>query len=219
MDKIDIIFFVIYFSELGIYRLSERLNKEVKMTNLIGKQLDEFKVNAFQAGKDFFQVTNEDLKGHWSVLFFYPGDFTFVCPTELEALAEEYENFKKAGCEVYSVSTDSEFVHMEWQKTSPAVSKAKYVMLADRAFELSRMLGVLNEEEGQAYRGSFVINPDGIITAYEIHDMGIGRSPKELLRKVEASKFVNEHGDKVCPANWMPGEDTLTPGMDLVGTI
>lgn len=189
------------------------------MKNLIGRTLDEFKVRAYQDGKDFFDVTDQCLKGHWSVLFFYPGDFTFVCPTELEALAKEYDNFKKAGCEVYSVSTDSEFVHMEWHKQSPAVSQAKYVMLSDRSFVLSKMLGILVEEEGQALRGSFVINPDGVITAYEIHDMGIGRSAKELLRKVEASKFVYEHGDKVCPANWEPGDDTLTPGQDLVGKI
>ena len=188
------------------------------MSNFIGKKLEEFVVPAYHNG-EFVQYSDKDLLGKWSVLFFYPGDFTFVCPTELEDLANYYDEFQKIGAEVYSVSTDSEFVHKAWKDKSDAVSKVNYPMLADRAFVLSNMLGVLIPEDGQALRGSFVINPLGEIVAYEIHSPGIGRSAKELLRKVKAAQFVHEHGDQVCPANWEPGDETLTPGIDLVGEI
>ena len=188
------------------------------MNNLIGKKLEEFSVPCYH-NEEFINVTNDDLKGKWSVLFFYPGDFTFVCPTELEDLANHYEEFKAIDTEIYSVSTDSEFTHKAWKDASEAISKVKYPMLADRAFVLSEMFGVLIEGEGQALRGSFIVNPEGEIVAYEIHSPGIGRNAKELLRKVKAAQYVNKHGDQVCPANWEPGEETLTPGIDLVGKI
>lgn len=188
------------------------------MENLIGHKIENVKA-PYYLDKAFGEVTTSDLEGKWSVFFFYPGDFTFVCPTELEDLANYYEKFKKLNCEIYSVSTDSEFTHKAWHDTSEAVGKVNYPMVADRNLQLSKEFGVLMEEEGQALRGTFIINPRREIVAYEIHSPGIGRSAKELLRKVEASQFVHEHGDKVCPANWEPGDETLTPGIDLVGKI
>jgi len=188
------------------------------MENLINKSLDDFKVNAYHNGQ-FIQVTKDDTLGHWSVFFFYPADFTFVCPTELGDLADYYDDFKDIGCEIYSVSEDTHFVHKAWAASSDTIKKIKYPMLADPAGKLARFFGVLVEEEGQALRGTFIVNPEGKIKAYEIHDMGIGRNAAELLRKVQAAKFVEEHGDQVCPAKWKPGEETLTPSLDLVGLL
>lgn len=188
------------------------------MSNLIGKKVEEFSVPSFH--EDTFKtVTNKDLEGKWSVFFFYPGDFTFVCPTELEDLANYYPKFQELGCEVYGVSTDSEFVHKAWKDTSAAISKVNYHLLSDRAFRLSEIFGVLIPGEGQALRGSFVVNPDGEIVAYEVHAPGLGRDAKELLRKVEMAQFVYKHGDSVCPAAWNPGDEILKPGIDLVGKI
>ena len=188
------------------------------MGNLINKTIGEFKVQAFYQGK-FMDVTREDTLGHWSVFFFYPADFTFVCPTELGDLADFYEEFKEAGCEIYSVSEDTHFVHKAWADASDTIKKIQYPMLGDPAGKLAREFGVLDEEAGQAFRGTFILNPDGKIKAYEIHDMGIGRNAQELLRKVQAARFVEEHGDQVCPAKWKPGEETLTPSLDLVGML
>lgn len=185
--------------------------------SLIGKNVSEFRVEAYQ-NERFITVTDKDLLGHWSVIVFYPADFTFVCPTELEDLQNTYEEFKKEGCEVYSVSCDTHFVHKAWHDTSDRISKVEYPMLGDPTGKLARDFGVMIEEEGLALRGSFVIDPEGVIKAYEIHDNGIGRSAKELLRKVQAAKFAAEHGE-VCPANWKPGSDTLKPGIDLVGKL
>lgn len=187
--------------------------------NMIGQEIGDFKVTAYDSKGKFIDVEKEDLRGKWSVFFFYPGDFTFVCPTELEDLAENYEKFQKIGCDVYSVSTDSEFVHKAWHDESKAIGKVPFTMLSDRTRQLGDMFGVYVPEEGQNLRGTFIINPDLKISAYEIHDMGIGRDALSLLRKVEASQFVFEHGDKVCPAKWAPGDETLTPGIDLVGKI
>jgi peroxiredoxin len=191
---------------------------EVKMQNLIGLKLEEFNVPFYQ-NNDFGQLNTSDLKGKWSVFFFYPGDFTFVCPTELEDIASIYDKFKDINCEVFGISTDSEFAHKQWHETSDAVGKVQYPLLSDRNFQLSKFFGVLIEEEGQALRGTFIVNPDLEVVAYEVHQPGIGRNAGELLRKVQAAQFVYEHGDKVCPANWHPGEDTLEPGIDLVGRI
>ena len=160
-----------------------------------------------------------DLLGHWSVLFFYPADFTFVCPTELKDLGEHYEEFLEEDCQIYSVSEDTHFVHKAWADASETIRNLPYVMLADPAGKLARQFGVLLEEEGQALRATFLLNPAGEVVLYEIHDLGIGRSAAELLRKVQAARFVAEHGDQVCPANWHPGEDTLTPSLDLVGLL
>jgi peroxiredoxin len=185
--------------------------------SLIGKKINEFKATAYQNG-EFINVTSDNLRRKWSVVVFYPADFTFVCPTELEDLAEHYEKFKAEGCEVYSVSTDTHFVHKAWHDTSERIKKIQFPMVADPTGKISREFEVLVEEEGLALRGSFVINPEGVIVAYEVHDMGIGREASELLRKLQAAKFVAEHGE-VCPAKWQPGKETLKPSIDLVGKL
>ncbi len=185
---------------------------------LIGKEVSDFTVKAFVDG-EFKDVSKSDLLGKWSVFVFYPADFTFICPTELEDLADLYEEFKKIGAEVYSVSTDSHFVHKAWHDASDTIKKIKFPMLADPTGKLSRDFEVYIEEEGVALRGSFIINPAGKIVAYEVNDNSIGRDAAELLRKVQAAQYVAEHGDEVCPARWRPGSKTLKPGIDLVGKI
>lgn len=185
---------------------------------LIGKKVEEFTAEAYHNG-EITKVTNESIKGKWSVFFFYPADFTFVCPTELEDLADNYQEFKNIGCEIYSVSTDTAFVHKAWHDTSKAIGKIKYPMIADPTGKLSRMFDVMIEDAGLALRGSFIVNPEGVIKAYEVHDLGIGRDASELLRKVQAAQFVEAHGDKVCPAKWKPGKETLAPSLDLIGKI
>lgn len=186
--------------------------------SLIGKKVSDFKVKAFHNG-EFIDVTREDLKGKWSVFVFYPADFTFVCPTELGDLADNYDKFKEIGCEVYSVSTDSHFVHKAWHDASDTIKKIKYPMLADPTGKLSRDFDVYIEEDGMALRGSFVISPDGEIVSYEVNATNIGREASELLRKVQAAQFVRDHDGEVCPAKWRPGEKTLKPSLNLVGKI
>jgi peroxiredoxin (alkyl hydroperoxide reductase subunit C) len=186
--------------------------------SLIGKEVKDFKVKAY-IEKDFKEVTKDNILGKWSVFFFYPADFTFVCPTELEDLAEKYEDFKKTGCEVYSVSCDTHFVHKAWHDASKTIQKIQYPMLADPTGALARDFEVMIEEDGLSERGSFIVNPEGKIVAYEITAGNIGRNAEELFRKVQAAQFVAEHGDQVCPARWKPGAKTLTPGIDLVGSI
>lgn len=160
-----------------------------------------------------------DYKGKWLVLFFYPADFTFVCPTELEEMANLYDDFKKEGAEVLSISTDTVYVHKAWHDTSSAIRKINFPMVADPTGELSQLFGVYLPNDGLALRGSFIIDPDGHVKAMEVHDNSVGRSGKELIRKLRAAKFVREHKGEVCPANWTPGEKTLKPGLDLVGKI
>ena len=186
--------------------------------SLIGKEISDFTVQAY-AGGAFREVKKSDVLGKWAVFFFYPADFTFVCPTELGDLEDFYQEFKENDCEIYSVSEDTHFVHKAWADASDTIKRIEYPMLGDPAGKLAREFGVLDEEEGQAFRGTFILNPEGKIKAYEIHDMGIGRNAQELLRKVQAARFVEEHGDQVCPAKWKPGEETLTPSLDLVGML
>lgn len=186
--------------------------------SLIGRKIEEFKVQAYHNG-NFKEVSKEDVLGKWSIFFFYPADFTFVCPTELGDLADHYEEFKKIGSEIYSVSEDTHFVHKAWADATETIGKIQYPMLADPTGKLARMFEVLIEEEGLALRGTFIVNPEGEIQAYEVHQNGIGRNAEELLRKVQAAQFVAEHGDQVCPANWTPGEETLVPSLDLVGKL
>ena len=186
--------------------------------SLIGKEINEFKVQAYQNG-EFKEVTREDLLGKWNVFFFYPADFTFVCPTELEDLANLYESFQKINCEIYSVSCDTHFVHKAWHDTSKRIQKIQYPMLADPTATLAKDLDVYIESEGVAERGTFIINPEGKVVAYEVIAGNVGRNGDELLRRVQASQFVAEHGDEVCPAKWQPGEETLKPSLDLVGIL
>ncbi len=160
-----------------------------------------------------------EFKGKWLVMIFYPADFTFICPTELEETAEHYDEFKELNAEVLSISTDTVFVHKAWHDNSPAIKKIKFPMVADPTGKLCREFGTYIDGEGLSLRGSFIIDPDGVLKAYEIHDNSIGRSAKELLRKLQAAKFVREAGGEVCPASWEPGKKTLRPGLDLVGKI
>lgn len=186
--------------------------------SLLNTELLPFKAQAFHNGK-FIELTEKDLLGHWSVVFFYPADFTFVCPTELEDLAEQYEEFKKLGVEIYSVSTDTHFTHKAWHSSSNAVGKVQFPMIGDPTQKISRNFEVLIEEDGVAERGTFVMNPEGKIVIMEHHDGGIGRDAQELLRKVKAAQYIAGHPGQVCPAKWQPGAETLTPSLDLVGKI
>jgi peroxiredoxin (alkyl hydroperoxide reductase subunit C) len=188
------------------------------MTPIINSQLPEFKAEAFQ-NSNFKTVTEKDVLGKWAIFFFYPADFTFVCPTELEDMADKYAKFQELGVEVYSVSTDTHFVHKAWHDASATIRKINYPMLADPTGALSRAFGVYIEEAGLAYRGTFVVNPEGKIKVAEIHDNGIGRNADELLRKVEAAQFVAAHPNEVCPAKWHKGDATLKPSIDLVGKL
>ena len=184
----------------------------------VGLPIPDFKLEAYHDDQ-IIKVKLSEYRGRWLILFFYPADFTFVCPTELEELADHYEEIKKLGGEVLSVSTDTVYVHKAWHNDSAAIGKVKFPMVADPTGKLSKAFGVYITEEGVALRGSFVVDPDGVLQAMEVHADGIGRSAKELLRKLQAAKFVAEHGDQVCPAGWNPGDDTLKPGLDLVGKI
>ena len=186
--------------------------------SLLNSEVLPFEAQAFHNG-NFVSVSDADLKGRWSVVFFYPADFTFVCPTELEDLADNYAAFQKLGVEIYAVSTDSHFTHKAWHESSPAVGKVQFPMVGDPTQRLSRNFDVLIEAEGMAERGTFVINPEGRIVIKEHHDSGIGRDAGELLRKVEAAQYVAANPGQVCPAKWRPGEATLTPSLDLVGKI
>jgi len=184
----------------------------------VGQPVAEFEMAAFQ-NDEVKDIKLSDFKGKWVVLMFYPADFTFVCPTELEDMAALYPKFQEAGAEVISVSTDTAFVHKAWHDTSDAIGKVDYLMGADPTGAVSQLFDVYIDDEGLALRGTFIIDPDGVLKTAEIHDLGIGRSAAETLRKLNAAKFVHEFGDQVCPANWTPGADTLTPGLDLVGKI
>lgn len=186
--------------------------------SIINTAVKPFKATAYHGGK-FVEVTDADLKGKWSVVCFYPADFTFVCPTELGDLADHYAQFKKLGVEVYSVSTDTHFTHKAWHDTSDTIKKIEYPMIGDPTGAITRNFDVMIEEDGLALRGTFVINPEGVIKVAEIHDLGIGRSASELLRKVQAAQYVATHDGEVCPASWQPGAETLTPSLDLVGKI
>ena len=184
----------------------------------IGQKITDFEFDAYY-NSDVAKQKLSDFKGKWLVLLFYPADFTFICPTELEEAANYYDEFKKAGAEVLSISTDTVYVHKAWHDVSPSIKKIKFPMVADPTGKICKEFGTYIEEAGLFLRGTFIIDPDGILKAYEIHDNSIGRSAKEILRKVQAAKFVRENKGEVCPASWEPGKKTLKPGLDLVGKI
>ncbi len=188
------------------------------MQTLINTQIQDFKVQAYHNG-EFREVTRDDLQGKWGIFFFYPADFTFVCPTELGDMADNYAAFKEMGVEVYSVSTDTHFTHKAWHDASDTIKKINFPMLADPTGKLSRDFGVYIEEEGLAYRGTFLVNPEGQIKLAEVNDNGIGRNADELLRKVKAAQYIAANPNEVCPAKWKEGAATLKPGLDLVGKI
>lgn len=186
--------------------------------SLINTEIKPFRSTAFRNG-DFVDISDADLRGGWSVVFFYPADFTFVCPTELGDLADNYAAFKALGVEIYSVSTDTHFTHKAWHDTSDTIAKIEYVMVGDPTGVISRNFEVMIEETGLADRGTFVIDPDGRIQIIEINAGGVGRNATELLRKVKAAQHVHNHPGEVCPAKWEEGEATLAPSLDLVGKI
>jgi peroxiredoxin len=186
--------------------------------SLINTQIKPFTAQAYKGGK-FVEVSDADLKGKWSVVFFYPADFTFVCPTELEDLADNYATFQRLGVEIYSVSTDTHFSHKAWHDSSPAIGKIQYTMVGDPSGVITNNFGVMREGVGLADRGTFLIDPEGVIQFVEVTAEGIGRNAIELLRKIKAAQYVASHPGEVCPAKWEEGEKTLAPSLDLVGKI
>ncbi len=186
--------------------------------SLIGKEVLPFQASAFRNG-NFVDVSQEDFKGKWSVVCFYPADFTFVCPTELEDLQNQYETLKGLGVEVYSVSTDTHFTHKAWHDTSDAIGKITYTMIGDPSHTISRNFDVLDEASGLADRGTFIIDPDGVIQSVEINAGGIGRDASIVVSKIKAAQYVRNHPGEVCPAKWQEGGETLKPSLDLVGKI
>lgn len=189
----------------------------------IGEKIEDMKFEVFYKD-DIRKMSFSDFKEKWLVLLFYPADFTFICPTELEQAAERYEKFKELGAEVISVSTDTAFSHLAWHNSSPAIGKIKFPMAADPSGKICRYFGTYIDEEGNpdqglSLRGTFIISPEGILKAMDIHDNSIGRNADEILRKLEASIYVYGHEGEVCPASWKPGDKTLKPGKDLVGKI
>jgi peroxiredoxin (alkyl hydroperoxide reductase subunit C) len=184
----------------------------------LNMEAPSFKAMAMQEGH-FKEVDLKDYKGKFVVLFFYPADFTFVCPTELEDMAEKYQKIKELGGEVLSISTDTHFVHLAWYESSPRISKIKFPMVADPTHEISKAYDVLRDGQGVADRATIIIDPDGLIKGIEITDEPIGRNADELVRKIEALKFARENPGIACPAKWEPGKETLKPGEDLVGKL
>lgn len=193
------------------------------MSTMIGKEIQPFVATAFKPsakGKgEFIDVTDGDVRGDWAVFFFYPADFTFVCPTELEDLADQYGTLKGMGVEVYSVSTDTHFSHKAWHETSDKIGKIEFPMLGDQNHTISNIFGVLREGQGLADRATFVVDPDGVIQLMEITSEGVGRNAKELVRKIKAAQYVRANPGQVCPAKWEEGEETLAPSLDLVGKL
>ena len=185
---------------------------------IIGEQIIDTELDIYQNG-DIKKVNLSDYRGKWLIMFFYPADFTFVCPTEIEDLAKHYAEIQSIGAEVLTISTDTAFAHKAWHDQSQAVGQVRFPMGADPTGKISKACGVYIPSEGLALRGTFIVDPDGILKAYEVNDNSIGRNIEETIRKVKAAQFVAEHGDKVCPANWHPGEETLTPGVDLINKI
>ncbi|MBI5803242.1 redoxin domain-containing protein [Candidatus Pacearchaeota archaeon] len=184
----------------------------------INQRAPDFEAKALHENK-IKDVKLSDYREKWVVLFFYPGDFTFICPTELGELADNHQKFRELNTEILSVSTDSEFVHKAWYDISTMVKKIQYPMIADPTGKIAKSYGVYIWNEGVALRGTFIINPNGILKAFEIHDNSIGRNTEELLRKVQAAQYTESHNGEVCPASWKPGKETLKPGLDLVGKI
>lgn len=185
---------------------------------LVNTQIKPFNAMAFKNG-EFFDITDEDVKGKWAVFFFYPADFTFVCPTELGDLADKYEEFQKRDVEIYAVSTDTHFSHKAWHETSDTIGKIQYTMIGDPTGLITRNFEVMRENAGLADRGTFLVDPEGVIQAMEITAEGIGRDAEDLLRKVKAAQYVAANPGEVCPAAWKEGEETLAPSLDLVGKI
>ncbi len=207
----------------GLKMQNEKNNQNLSLNfgTLVGKKAPDFMAKAFHQNK-FKDLRLSQLRGKWTILAFYPGDFTFICPTELSRFADFYSDFKKLNAEVLSVSTDSEHVHKAWWDVSPMIKKISYPMVADTSGKISKLYGVYIAEgadEGRSLRATFIIDPDGIIRSADVHDNSIGRSVKEILRKLQAASYVREHGGEVCPVEWETGQKTLKPGIGLVGKL
>ena len=185
---------------------------------LINKQIKPFTATAYKNGT-FIPVSDADIKGKWAIFFFYPADFTFVCPTELGDLADHYEELQRLGVEVFSVSTDTHFTHKAWHDSSDTIGKIQYAMIGDPTLQISTNFEVLREDQGLADRGTFLVDPDGVVQFTEVTAEGIGRNAAELVRKVKAAQHVRNHPGEVCPAKWEEGEETLAPSRELVGKI
>jgi peroxiredoxin (alkyl hydroperoxide reductase subunit C) len=188
----------------------------------VGQIVPDFEMEAyFPKKKDFGKISLQETRGSkkWLVLFFYPADFTFVCPTELQDVANEYSTLQKLGCEVVSVSTDTKFSHLAWQTSEKLLEKVEYPMGADPTGKISRLFGVYDEATGLALRGTFMINPEGKLVASEINFYNVGRNAKELLRKMKANSYLVTHPDEACPARWEEGSKTLKPSAKIVGKI
>ncbi|ENN85275.1 Alkyl hydroperoxide reductase subunit C [Rhizobium freirei PRF 81] len=186
--------------------------------SVLNTAVKPFKAQAFKQGK-FIEVTEADIAGKWAVFFFYPADFTFVCPTELGDVADHYAELQRLGVEVFSISTDTHFTHKAWHDSSETIGKIQYAMIGDPTGAITRNFDVMREAEGLADRGTFVVDPDGVIQAMEITAEGIGRNAVDLLRRIKAAQYVRSHPGEVCPAKWEEGEKTLAPSLHLVGKI
>ncbi|MFV0463112.1 MAG: alkyl hydroperoxide reductase subunit C [Nostocoides sp.] len=186
--------------------------------SLINTTIKPFAATGYRNG-EFVDVTSDDIAGKWAIFFFYPADFTFVCPTELGDLEDTYAELQKLGVEVFSVSTDTHFTHKAWHDSSETIGKITYTMLGDPTQQLSRNFKILRKNEGLSDRGTFLVDPDGVIQFHEVTAEGIGRNAAELLRKAKAAVYVRNHPGEVCPAKWEEGEATLAPSLDLVGKI
>ena len=186
--------------------------------SLINTPIKPFRAKAYHNGS-FVDVSDATVKGKWVIFFFYPADFTFVCPTELGDLADRYAELQAMGVEVYGVSTDTHFTHKAWHDTSDTIKRVRYPMIGDPPGALTRNFGVMVEETGLAQRGTFLVDPNGLVKVMEIHEDGVGRDAGELLRKVQAAQYVATHPGEVCPAKWTPGAATLAPSLDLVGKL
>lgn len=198
------------------------MNMEETSVLRIGEKVPDFELDVYLSyRKGFGKIRFSDIfkKGNWLVLFFYPADYTFVCPTELSDVGEKYKDLKKEGVELISMSTDTHFVHLGWQRSERLLSAIKFPMGADPNHVISKKFGVYDEETGLALRGTFIIDPDGTLVASEVNYFPVGRNSDELLRKIKAFKYVRENPEEVCPARWQPGAKTLTPGEDIVGRI
>jgi peroxiredoxin (alkyl hydroperoxide reductase subunit C) len=207
-----------HYSEVIHTFINHLASKGEYRMGIINSEIKPFNATAFKQG-EFVEISEADVKGKWSVFFFYPADFTFVCPTELGDVADKYEELQKMDVEVFSVSTDTHFTHKAWHDASETINKIQYYMVGDQTGNITNNFGVMREGQGLADRATFLIDPDGIIQAVEITAEGVGRDASELMRRVKAAQYVRKHPGEVCPAKWQEGEATLSPSLDLVGKI
>lgn len=188
----------------------------------VGQEVVDITMKVYDPTEGFFgDMSLEELKkaGKWTILFFYPADFTFVCPTELADLATKQEELAKMGFEIFSVSTDTEYAHLAWRNSEKLLENVRFKMGADPTGQVSRYFGIYDQESGLALRGTFIINPDGVLVSKEVNFYNVGRNADELVRKCQANVYLREHPAEACPAKWTPGSQTLTPSEKLVGKV